>query len=230
MIIKAIAIDDEPKALQVIENHVARVPFLVLEKTFVDPFKAVAWLNDNQIDLLFLDINMPDIDGIQLLKILKNPPLVVFTTAHSEYALESYELAAVDYLLKPFDYARFLQAATRVKERLISGGAGSGEFFFVNTGSQRRRVEYTDIHCIEGQGNYVNYFTASGNFLVRATIRETLELLPATRFMQVHRSWIVSLKHIDKVEDNHVFVGKQMISLGPTYRDNFLKVIDSLNK
>lgn len=228
--IRCIAIDDEPHALEVIKSHAAKVSFLALQQTFVDPWQAAAFVNDNLVDLVFLDINMPEVGGLQLLKNFAKKPLLIFTTAHSEYALASYEVEAVDYLLKPFDYARFLMAVSKAKERLTAGPIQPGDFFFVNTGNQKQRIFYHDILYIEAEGNYVNYFTKSGRFLVRGSIRDTLSLLPPAMFVQIHRSYIVSLQWIDKIEDNQVHLAKIKIAIGATYRDGFWRVIDSLNQ
>ena len=137
--IRAIAIDDEPKALSIIGNHADKVSFLRLENSFTNPFDGIEYINEHQPDLLFLDINMPDISGLQLLKNLTQKPLIIFTTAHSEYAVKSYEVEAIDYLLKPFDYARFLLAVTKVKEKLrLSQSAKS--FFFCKHRSSKTKV------------------------------------------------------------------------------------------
>lgn len=227
--IRCVAIDDEPQALKVIENHVARVDFLSLEGAFVDPFAAIAFVNENPVDLVFLDINMPDINGLQLPKHFTGSPLIIFTTAHGEHALASYELAAIDYLLKPFDFSRFLTAVTKVKDRFASRTVSEKNFFFVNTGNQKRRLFYGDILYIEGEGNYVRYVTPKENILVRASIKETLALLPAAMFIQIHRSYIVALQRIEKIEDNHVCLAGKSISIGAKYRTHFWQVIDGLN-
>ncbi len=224
--IRCVAIDDEPRALEVVKNHISRVPFLELEGTFLDPFEGINFINEQEIDLVFLDIDMPDINGFKLIKHLTKKPLIIFTTAHEEYALDSYEVEALDYLLKPFDFSRFLIAANKAKERMTPKPSKQKEFFFVNTGHQKQRIFYKDILYIEGEGNYVNYVTPSGKFLVRATIKETLKLLPARQFFQVHRSFIVALAQIDKIEDNHVVIGAKKISIGGTYRDPFFEAID----
>lgn len=229
--IRCIAIDDEPKALEVIKNHTSRIDFLILEASFVDPFKAIAYINQNSIDLVFLDINMPDISGIQLIKHLTTNPMLIFTTAHNEYAVESYELKAVDYLLKPFDFSRFLLAITKAKEKLEKESVTlSTNFFFVNTGTQRRRLFYHEISHIAGEGNYVNYFTKSDKIMVRSSIKETLQSLPDTIFMQIHRSYIIALPWIEKIKDNHIYIGEHQISIGATYRDHFMEVIDALKR
>ncbi len=224
--INCVAIDDEPRALQVIENHVARIDFLSLAATFTDPFEGVAYVNENEVDLVFLDINMPDIDGLTLLKNLLRRPLIIFTTAHSEYAIQSYEVEAVDYLLKPFDFARFHLAVTRVNDRLASNKP-EANFFFVNTGNQKRRIAYADIMYVEGEGNYVNYAMSSGTVLVRSSVKDTLKLLSPQQFVQIHRSFIVALQWIEKIEDNHVHLPGKRIPIGAKYREEFYKMLDA---
>ena len=224
-----IAIDDEPRALDIIKSHVSRIDFLELKEVFVDPFKAVSYVRENPVDMILLDINMPDIDGFDLLKHFGKKPLIIFTTAHSEYALQSYEVEAVDYLLKPFDFSRFLMAITKAQDKITQSNPLS-DFFFVNVGHQKKKIKYNNIHYIEGEGNYVNYYTESGKVMVRSTIKETLSLLPSSTFVQIHRSYIVALPWIDKIEDNHVHILDTEISISATYKDNFMRVIDSLNK
>jgi len=227
--IRAIAIDDEPRALNIIKSHATKVSFLNLAATFTDPFQGIEYINEHAPDVVFLDINMPDISGLQLLNNLTKNPLIIFTTAHSEYAVKSYEVEAVDYLLKPFDYARFLLAVTKAKEKLGTSNQSINPFFFVNTGNQKQRLFYDDIYYIEGEGNYVNYYTEKGKTMVRSTIKKTLVLLPKDRFIQLHRSYVVALPWIDKIEDNHVVIGAKRIPIGATYRIDFLQKIDSLN-
>ena len=154
--INAIAVDDEPHALQVVQAHAAKVPFLHLHQTFTDPFRALAYLPGHPINLIFLDINMPDLSGLAFTEAVQNGALVIFTTAHAEHAVKSYEVEAVDYLLKPFGFARFLKAITRAQQ-LLSAPAPTPAFFFVNTGHERHRVRTNEIHYLEGSGNYVIY-------------------------------------------------------------------------
>ncbi|MCB0703926.1 MAG: response regulator transcription factor [Saprospiraceae bacterium] len=228
--IKCIAVDDEPRALEIIRNHISRVPFLSLVADFIDPMQAITYLSENPVDLLFLDINMPDLNGLQFARSIPSNPLVIFTTAHSEYAIESYEVEAIDYLLKPFDFARFFAAVSKAQERLKSEAPGSNNFFFVNSGTQKRRLFYDEIRYVEGEGNYVCYYTESGKVLVRASVKETKLLLPSNSFVQIHRSYIVSLQWIEKIEDNHVFVANTRIPISATLREPFLKLIDSLKR
>lgn len=229
--IRAIAIDDEPRALSIIESHATKVSFLSLDATFTDPFQGIEYINDQAPDIVFLDINMPDISGLDLLKNLIKKPLIIFTTAHSEFAVQSYEVEALDYLLKPFDYARFLLSVTKAKEKLTTTTTitGNSDFFFVNTGNQRQRIFYKDIYYVEGEGNYVNYYTVHNKLLVRSTIKKTLALLPTSIFVQIHRSYIVALPWIEKIENNHLLINEERLAIGATYRDAFFEQIDELN-
>jgi DNA-binding LytR/AlgR family response regulator len=226
--IRAIAIDDEPKALSIIESHAAKVSFLTLEACFTNPFKGIEFINEQRPDLIFLDINMPDISGLQLLKNLTQKSAIIFTTAHSEYAVASYEVEAIDYLLKPFDYARFLLAVTKVKERLQQQYLPMNDFFFVNTGSQKQRIFYKDIYYIEGEGNYVNYYTTNQKIMVRASLKNILPELPSTRFIQIHRSYIIALPWVEKIVDNQVIINHQKLAIGASFRTAFLKRINAL--
>lgn len=228
--IHCIAIDDEPRALEVIRHHVSRVDFLELSATFVDPFRAMAYLAEAPVDLVFLDINMPDISGLDWLRRARRRPLVIFTTAHSEYAVASYELEAVDYLLKPFDFPRFLQAVSRAKDRLHKAEPARADFFFVNTGQHQRRLSFRDIYCVEGEGNYVRYHTSSGAVLVRASLRETLAQLPDPSFAQIHRSFIVSIPWIERIADNHVQLPDRRIPISSSYREAFLRRIEGFGR
>ncbi len=223
--IKCIAIDDEPKALEVIKNHVSKIDYLNLLNVFTDPIKAITFIETTPVDLIFLDINMPVIDGIKFLKHLKTKAQIIFTTAHSEYALHSYEVEAVDYLLKPFDFSRFLTAVVKVKER-ININTLQEDYFFVSTGNQKKRLLYKDILYVQGEGNYVMYHTLTDRTMVRASISETVELLPRNKFIQIHRSTIVSMHCIDKVEDNHVHIQGKKHQISSTYRDAFLMLIN----
>ncbi len=224
--IRSIAIDDEPKALEVIKRHAEKVSFLKLEATFLNPFEALNYMNEHDIDLLFCDINMPELDGLSLVQNLSNPPLIIFTTAYSEYAVDSYELAAVDYLLKPFQAGRFLKAVNKAKIMLKSAPNKAPkrdrDFFFVNTGHQSKRLFYNEILYVESDGNYVQYHTETERILVRASMKETKDLLDSGDFVQIHRSYLVSLPWVHKVEDNHVYIGDKRLSISATYKEAFL--------
>ena len=225
MTIKCIAIDDEPRALEIIKNHASKINGLELTASFTDPFEAISYVEFNPVDLIFLDINMPDINGISLSKNFSSVPFLIFTTAHSEYALESYEVDAVDYLLKPFDFSRFYKAVSKVKERQREKRSIQEEFFFVKSGNAKKKLLYEDILFIQAEGNYVMYHTKNDNVLVRSTIKKVLSLLPEKYFVQIHRSIIISLRWIDRIEDNHVYIGDTKHQISSKFRDNFLKRI-----
>ncbi|MBK7428704.1 MAG: response regulator transcription factor [Saprospiraceae bacterium] len=223
--IKCVAIDDEPKALDIIRHHMAKIDFAQLEATFTDPFEAIKYLNSHTIDLLLLDIQMPDINGIQVLDHLASQCLVIFTTAFSEHASKSYELNAVDYLLKPFDFSRLLLAMNKVRDKISLSSKFQTEFFFVNSGNHKRKLRYQDILFVKSEGNYVVYQTITERIIVRATIMDTLNLLPPGLFIQIHRSNIVSLNWIDKVVDNHVQIGEHKLPISAGFREAFMKFI-----
>jgi DNA-binding LytR/AlgR family response regulator len=223
--IKCVAIDDEPKALEIIKNHVSKIDYLQLENVFTDAIRAVQYLQETDIDLLFLDINMPDINGIKLVKHLTKKPLTIFTTAYSEYAIESYDVEAIDYLLKPFDFSRFLAATNKAKDRLLKYPAISSEFFFVSSGNQKIKLIYNDILFIKGYGNYVTYHTKTDRVMVRTSITECQIELPSNIFIQIHRSTIVSLKWVSRIEDNHVYIADNKFPISSTYRESFLRAI-----
>lgn len=229
--ISCIAIDDEPKALSIIENHVLRTDFLTLDATFTDPFKAISFLEKNEIDLLFLDINMPDISGFEFLKHLSNKIQIIFTTAHSEYAIQSYEVEAIDYLLKPFDYSRFLLAVNKVKAKHVEAKSSTNkEFLFLNTGTSKKKVLIEDILLIESDANYVNYVMRDEKLLVRSSIKEVLRILPSNLFVQVQRSFVVAIKKIDKIESNHIYISDRKIPIGNSFKEVFFKSISSQSK
>ena len=226
--IRCIAIDDEPRALQVIQEHANRASFVTLLASFTDPFAAVEFANQHAVDLILLDIHMPDITGDNLVSLFTTNPLIIFTTAHSEYALKSYDLDAVDYLLKPFDYARFLKALTKVRDRLQPTSRPPAEFIFVNTGHRRERIDLADLLYLEGEGNYVRYQAKKARYLVRTSIKEALKSLPEHRFAQIHRSFIVALQAIERIEENRVVIAGKSLPIGSTYRTPFMQTIERL--
>ncbi|QQL51574.1 response regulator transcription factor [Mucilaginibacter ginkgonis] len=200
---KAIAVDDEPFALEVIRAHAAKVPFLELAQCFTNAFEAIAYLAKNKTDLIFLDIKMPDISGIELAESLPQKPLTIFTTAFAEHAVQSYELNAVDYLLKPFSFARFLKACNKVNDMLNASGqnGSAGESIFIKTGYESVKVNFDDILCLESGGNYITFVLTSGKSLLsRLTMTEAIDLIPANKFNRVHRSYIVNKNKVCKIE------------------------------
>ncbi|MEI7584407.1 LytTR family DNA-binding domain-containing protein [Runella sp.] len=237
----AIAIDDEPKALDIVRVFAEKVPFLELKATFQDAFEALDFLQKEAVDLIFLDIKMPDISGLEFLKILSNPPLVIFTTAYAEHAVQSYDFDAIDYLLKPFALSRFLKACTKANEVLkIRSGAtqdeskrelvlNSGptptalESIFVKNSYEQVRVMLDDILYLEAGGNYVVFVTKQQKIASRMTMSEAKNLLPKERFVRIHRSYIVAKDKIERFDRYEVCIQNQLIPIGANYSTSHLK-------
>lgn len=218
----AIAVDDEPIALDVVRAHAAKVPFIQLAASFTNAFEAVAHLQHHPVDLIFLDIKMPDISGIDFLNSLAKPPMVIFTTAYSEHAVKSFELDAVDYLLKPFSLSRFLKACNKAQElynlRNQSVQALSIPYIFVKDGYEQVRVMLDDILYIEASGNYTQiHLTGDKLISTRVTLSEMLLLIPSTKYVRTHRAFIVARDKISKFDRNQIWIGDKVIPIGATY-------------
>jgi len=220
--LNAIAIDDEPLALEVVRSHAAKVPFLNLKAEFTDAFKAMAYLQQEPVDLLFLDIKMPDISGIDLLNCLNKKPMVIFTTAYSEHAVESFELDAIDYLLKPFALTRFIKACNKANEiyNLRNTPTDKKPYIFLKTGYDQIKVNFDDICYLEATGNYVNFVLPDSTILSRMTITEVEGLLPTGKFIRIHRSFIAAIDKIDKIERHQVMVNGAVLPVGSLYYPN----------
>ncbi|MFD2247613.1 LytR/AlgR family response regulator transcription factor [Pontibacter ruber] len=218
---RAIAIDDEPMALEVVRAHAAKVPFLELLGCFTDAFKALEFLQNESVDLLFLDIKMPDISGLEFVTSLQKKPMVIFTTAYTEHAVTSFELDAVDYLLKPFSLPRFIKACNKAQELLQLRGTSPAvpvkDYLFLKTGYEQVKVFYDDILYLEAAGNYVTFVLKDKKLLSRMTIQELTEQLPADSFVRVHRSYIVAKKQIDKIERHQVCIKGNEVPVGASY-------------
>jgi two-component system LytT family response regulator len=236
-----VIIDDEPAAIDVLKFHLSNIPFVVLKKTFRDPLDALGYLQQQTIDLIFLDINMPKLSGISFPKFLQNPPLIIFTTAYSEYALESYELKAVDYLLKPIEFNRLLQGVMKAQQVLkkntkITTSSSeispdiSEQTIFIKSGSEFHQLFIQNIKYIESDGNYVTFYTDKRPILARYKLSEVLELLPKEYFTRIHRSFIVALKHIETVKKHCVIINDKEIPISRNYREKFIAIIDTIVK
>lgn len=229
MHIEAIAIDDEPKALEVVTMLAEKVPFLTVKATFTDAFKAIPYLQQNKVDLLFLDIKMPDISGFEFLSTLSRKPKVIFTTAYSEYAVNAFEVDAVDYLMKPFSLARFSKACNKALEALEPDAHEVGSIF-LKTGLEEEKIFFDDILFILSQGNYMEYHLKDRKLLCRQTIQEAMQQLPAEKFVRLHRSYIVATDKIDKVSRTAVWIHKTEIPVGASYEEVFLMIREKLLK
>ncbi|QHT68554.1 response regulator transcription factor [Rhodocytophaga rosea] len=218
---KAIAIDDEPIALEIVKSHAAKVPFLELKGEFTDAFKALEYLQRENIDLIFLDIKMPDISGIDFFNSLQKKPLLIFTTAYTEHAVTSFEMDAVDYLLKPFSLARFVKGCNKAYELYNARNASQNlDHIYIKTGYEQLKVLYEDILYIEAAGNYVTFALKDKKILSRSTFVEAINLLPTDKFVRVHRSYLVAINKIDKAERHQVTINNTKIPLSEAYRQN----------
>ncbi|MXV15313.1 LytR/AlgR family response regulator transcription factor [Hufsiella ginkgonis] len=216
----AIALDDEPFALEVIRSHASKVSFIELKAVFTDAFKAMEYMRREQVDLLFLDIKMPDISGIEFLHSLNKKPLVVFTTAYSEHAVTSFELDAVDYLLKPFSLPRFVKACNKVQELYDARNKNNSvSYVFLKTGYEQVKVNFDDIYYLEAAGNYVNFVMKDRSLLSRMTFGELESLLPEAKFIRIHRSYVAAIDHIDRIERHQVHINGKTIPVGESYMD-----------
>ena len=226
---KAIAIDDEPIALEVIKAHATKVPFLELVATFTNAFEALSFLQREPVDLLFLDIKMPDISGLEFYQSLSRKPLLIFTTAYTDYATDSYELDAVDYLLKPFSLPRFIKACNKAQElynfRNAENGVAEPEHIFVKTGYEQVKIPFGDILYLEATGNYVSYVLADKKILSRSTFSEAAQQLPAGRFIRVHRSFVVAKDKIDKAERHQVTIQGHEVPVSEGYRKDMVEAL-----
>ncbi len=235
---KCIAIDDEPKALEVIAFHCDKIPFMELIGTFRDPLDAIGFMKTNDVNLIFLDINMPTVTGMQFLGLLKQHPMVIFVTAYSEYAIQSYEFDAIDYLLKPIAFERFLKAATKAFEKHqlesktqdpVPAGAqvnSNNDFIYIKSGPKLHKVNIGDIIYLEKDGNYLIFHTKDQKILSRQNMKNIFHILPETKFTRVHRSFVVSLDHIDTIEAHQLTLANFKIPIGSLYREELMAKVN----
>jgi len=242
MKINCIAVDDEPLALELIKDYTGRVSFLKLEGLFESGIEVLDWLHKNSTDLIFLDIMMPEITGIQFMEALYNKPMVIFTTAYEDYALKGFELDVVDYLLKPITFERFLKAVLKARERLQkkkddssqskkAGGASETEedYIFIKSGGHLKRIEFKNILYIEGMSDYLRIHTDNERIMTLMNFQSMLSLLPSGNFLRVHRSYIINLKRIESIESNSVVISDKHIPISRNFKDELLKQIN-INK
>lgn len=236
MIIRCLAIDDEPLALKVIEDYVRQTPFLELVEMFTNPVKAFNYLNEheNEIDLIFIDVQMPDLNGLDMVSKLRNKPLLIFTTAYSQYALQGFKADAIDYLLKPIDYPDFLKAANKAKEWLILRKGKSPDiqsnkdFLFIKSEYKIIRINFNEIKYIQGMSEYVRIHLTGRKPIMSLISLKSLELqLPESMFMRVHKSYIVNLQSISVIERNEiVYDDGTIIPVSQQYKSKFQEYID----
>lgn len=215
--IRCLIIDDEPLAREVLESYVEDLPSLVLVASCEDAMEALDWLNQEPVDLLFLDINMPKLSGINFYKSLSNRPKVIFTTAYSDHAVEGFELEAVDYLLKPFSFERFVKAVNKVKKDRPDHQ--QVDFIMLKVDKKTHKVNFDRIQYFESIGDYVKLHLKEGKTLIISeTLRKLEELLPKA-FLRVHKSYIIALDQLEYLEGNQAKIGETKIPIGQSYRD-----------
>jgi len=231
--IKCIAIDDEPLALRQIKGYIDKTPFLELQNSFESAIEALSFLQEFNVELMFVDINMPDLNGIDFVKSLKNPPKIIFTTAYSEYALEGFKVDAIDYLLKPIDYATFLKASNKVKSWFDLRDSkpeeinSDNDFLFIKSEYKIVRVKLSDIKYIEGMREYVRiHLTNEKPIMTLLSMKVVEQQLPSNSFMRVHRSYIVNLKMITTIERNRIVFDKVYIPVSEQHKLKFQEFID----
>ncbi|WP_316831460.1 LytTR family DNA-binding domain-containing protein [Pedobacter aquatilis] len=235
--IRCIIVDDKPLAIDVLKHYISKVPSLTLTFSTVNPIEALNKVIEGEADVVFLDIQMPELNGLQFMKIVKGKCLVVLTTAYAEFALEGFENDAVDYLLKPVSFERFYKAVEKVQlllkgmstpektDNVLPEKESTIDYIFVKTEYKLIRVNVADIIYIEGLQNYVIIYTKTEKITSLQTMKKTAEQLPAKQFIRVHKSFIIAINKIDSIERNRINIADQKIALGEVYREAFYNAI-----
>ena len=246
MILKCIAVDDEPLALDIIADYVSKIPFLELVMRTENPIEAMQLVQEGSIDIVFLDVQMPELTGIQFLKIAGNKASYILTTAYSQYALESYDLNVSDYLLKPIAFDRFYKAVEKVRNQnqkqtpiplppvvevatMPLSSAALQDFIFVKTEHKIQKIQLDDILYIEGLKDYISIFTKSERVITLQNMKKMEETLPKSSFIRVHKSYIIAIDKIESIERSRIAIAGKTIPVGDTYREAFFRLIDPKN-
>lgn len=230
MVFKCIIVDDEPPATRILKNYVEKVSFLEEVRIFNDSLKALEFLNSNKVDVIFLDIQMPQLTGLQLSRIISKDVKVIFTTAYRDFALEGFELNAVDYLLKPIAFERFYQAVSKlnsdVKTEVVNNS--TAEFIFIKTDGKNKfqKLLLNDILYVESLQNYVCIHTSKQQIVTHSSLKNVIESLPENDFIQIHKSYVVALKQIESTDSFSVFINSKELPIGATFKDVFFELID----
>jgi DNA-binding LytR/AlgR family response regulator len=234
--LKCMVIDDEPLAIQLLENHIGKVSFLKLTNTFNNPLEALISLNTTPVDLIFLDIQMPQLNGVQFMKLLQHRAHVIITSAYQEYAIEGFEHNVVDYLLKPISFERFYKAvekANKLKDPAQPLGRApdfypaTGGYIFIKVETKMVRIELDDILFIEGLKNYVSIQTKTKKIITLQVMKQLEEILPPNRFVRVHKSYIIALDKINSIERQEIYIHDRVIPIGITYQESFSKLLEA---
>lgn len=232
--INCIAVDDEPLALRLLQDNISKLPFLKLVAACNDAFEAMKALQENKIDLVFIDIQMPGLTGLQFIGSLEHKPLVIFITAYKQYALESYDLAVVDYLVKPVALDRFIKACNRAKElyelktlKQDNTAPALAEYIFLNVDYSQVKLVFDDIIWMEGLRDYIKIVLKSTKnpLVVRTSLKAIEPELPQNKFIRIHKSWLVAISEITAIRKNSVFIKEMELPVGETFRENIEKLI-----
>lgn len=237
--IKCLVLDDEPLAIDILVNYIAKMPELELAAACTEPMEALSLIHQGKVDLLFLDIQMPTLTGIQFLRVMNGKCKTILTTAYSEYALEGYEFDVADYLLKPISFERFVKATQKAISQIATNNSQKIEvieeqpikpifqaeidFIFVKTEYKIQKIMLSDILYVEGLKDYVSIYTNSERILTLQTMKKMEELLPNHRFVRIHKSYIVAMAKIDTIERQRIFIGKNVLPIGDSYVKDFMK-------
>ncbi|OQP50023.1 DNA-binding response regulator [Niastella koreensis] len=230
-------IDDEPLAIQLLANHIGKLPFLELTNEFNDPMEALLSFSNHPVDLIFLDIQMPQLNGIQFMKLLQNRSRVIITSAYQKYAIEGFEHDVVDYLLKPIRFERFYKAVEKAyklknpdqqPEPPKELQPATGGYIFVKVETRMVRIELDDILFVEGLKNYVSINTKTQKFISLQTMKQLEETLPHNRFVRVHKSFIIALDKISSIERQEITIQDRIVPIGLTFQEQFFKLLDAL--
>ena len=229
-------IDDEPLAIQLLQNHISKISFLELTSTFNNPMEALVKINTDPVDLIFLDIQMPQLNGVQFMQLLQNRAMVIITSAYQEYAIEGFEHNVVDYVLKPIAFERLYRAVEKAynlknpSQKLNKANEmypETGGYIFVKVETKMVRVELDDILFIEGLKNYVSIYTKTQRIVTLQVMKQLEEVLPPNRFVRVHKSFIVAIDKINSIERQEILIKDRLIPIGNTYQEHFFKLLET---
>ena len=231
MILKCLLVDDEPRAHVVLKNYIEKVPDLEVAHSTTSSVEAFSYLQKNSVDLVFLDIEMPELTGLELLEALQNPPKVIITSAHSEFAVDSYNFSVVDYLLKPIPFNRFLKSVNKVLQLYSPSAAAEGvettapapDHFFIKEDGLNKRIDYDNLLYVNSFGNYVRIYTTEGKHMVADTMKHMEETLPNERFLRIHKSYIINLSKVDQAHGKMVTINGQELPVGNAYKQQLLE-------
>ena len=237
MTINCIAIDDEPLALEIIRDYCSKVAFLNLLRTFDNAIESIDYMRSNKVDLIFLDIQMEELTGIQLLNALKHRPYIIFTTAYERYAIQGFELDVVDYMLKPISFERFIKGVNKVFDRMQADSATpktenakprpeEPSFFFVKTETRMERIENQDVLYVEGMGDYWRIVTKTRRIMTLMNAKKLEEVLKEPQFCRVHKSFFIALDKIESIERNRIKIADQYIPVSETYHKAFVDLVE----